>query len=79
MKTFIKIMALIILFAGFYTLDNNLRDINKTIGIFLQKTQRVEVWEKDNVYIDGTKVNGDCALVDAPCWTSFDHDTIKIK
>lgn len=27
----------------------------------------------------GVDVNGDCALVDPPCFTNFDRDTIKFK
>lgn len=79
MKTITLIAIAIILYIGVDLMNQRLIEINKTIGIFLDNVKRVEVWEKDNVYIDGSKVQGDCALVEPPCWDGFYHDTIKIK
>ena len=41
--------------------------------------ERVKLIEVNDTYYDGVRVNGDCALIEPPCWTDFERNTIRLK
>ena len=73
------LIGAILIYYAVYKLVARLEQTDQLVKRWINQTAKVEVVYKTPVYLNGVKINGDCALVDPPCWDDFYHSKVKLS